>query len=322
MSNQIEVTRKYVQDLTPAALVGDKGIQVHLEAKLCAMHGISPEASHAFYEREKDNLVKRVSESSDLRQCTSMSVFMVMAQVCGWKLSFEPGSQSDVYVIPGNVNVGTKDSPKWEKHATVVPSPYGEKKIRIETQQIKDVDNPVVVYENDHFKKRTDSLGAIVVEYEERDVKTDNDKIVGSFIRIQKPDGTFQFKTYDLNDINRWKAASAKKNKNVANALYTSNNGQIDVGFLEGKTLKHAFKLYPRVVNAPKLPETFVASVDDAARQGLDMSEFTEDVVHEEIPVVKEESEFEKVLAEESKPEPVATTQFASAGVDDDEPEF
>lgn len=38
-----------------------------------------------------------------------------------------------------------------------------------------------------------------------------------------------------------------QKVEGKANALYTSNCGQIDPGFLENKTIKHAFDSYPKV---------------------------------------------------------------------------
>lgn len=317
MSNQIEITRKYVQDLTPSALIADKAIQEHIENKLCAIHRISHNEANAFYEREKDNLSKRISESAELRACTTMSIFMAMAQVCGWKLSFEAGGQSDVYLIPGNVNVGTKETPKWEKQVVAQPSPYGEKKIRIETGRIKHVDSPKVVFDVDDYSEETDANGGIMVSWK-KGKRTDKSKIVGSFIRIQKADGTFEFKTFDSNDIARWGAASAKKNRGVANQLYTSNGGQIDIGFLEGKTLKHAFKLYPRVVADITLPSTFVPTQEETVRQGLDVSEFTEDVPHVE---VVEETEFSKALEEQSQEEPEKILVIAGDD-DDDEPAF
>lgn len=48
--------------------------------------------------------------------------------------------------MPGNVNVGSKDTPQWVKRASLgLFSPYGELAIRQRAGQIKYADNPVIV---------------------------------------------------------------------------------------------------------------------------------------------------------------------------------
>lgn len=318
MSNQVELTTKYIKELNPLAVATDKIVGDHFVNKFMAVYRAPKEQAVAFYEREKDNFMKRVSEVEAIKQCTSMSIFLAFMQVGGWKLSFEGGSQSDVYLIPGNRNVGTKDNPQWIKEVLAQPSPYGEKKIRMETGQIKHVGTPTVIYDCDQYKEYTGKDSRIMVEWTKGN-RTEKSKITGSFILLEYPDGSKEFKTFDHEDIVSWRTASAKKNKGNANILYTSNGGQIDPKFLQGKTLKHAFKLFPRVISAPKVPDNFLPEGDDAIRQGFDTSEFTEDITHEEVIEETPASDLEKAIEEAKVVEVVATVQVEN---EFDEPEF
>jgi len=322
MSNQIAVTSNYIKGLSPAAVATDKAIGEHFVNKFMAMYRVPKEQATAFYEREKDNFLKRISDSEDLQACTPMSIFLAFMQVGGWQLSFEAGNQSEVYLIPGNRNIAPKNqAPQWIKEVVAQPTPWGEKKIRIQNGQIKDAAKPIIVCKADTYEEYTDDNGNLRVKWAKGE-RGDKPVIIGSFIRIEKPDGSYEIKTFDMSDVEKWKASSAKKNKDKgANSLYTSNNGQIDKLFFEGKTLKHAFKSYPKVVNTPKVPETFVPAGSDAIRQGFDVSEFTdtEEATYEQLPD-QQQDEFSQALKEEAKPEPEPTKQFA--GMDDDEPEF
>src|SRR5690606_432021 len=117
MSNQLELTGSYIKGLKPTAVANDKVIGEHFVKKYMAMYRAPKEQAEAFYEREKDNFMKRIGESNELKECTPMSIFQSFMQVGGWKLSFEGGSQSDVYLIPGNkkIIVTNPDGSKQEK---------------------------------------------------------------------------------------------------------------------------------------------------------------------------------------------------------------
>jgi hypothetical protein len=131
-----------------------------------------------------------------------------------------------------------------------------------------------------------------------------------------------------MKEVERLRAYSNKNNfgsatNDKSNALYTSSGGQIDTGFLKAKTLKHAFKAYPKVPTGkfttlePALEEEVLPSeVDygfDVDNQDIDN---TQDVDHEEV----KPDEFSQALQEHSQSEPEPTKQFA--GMEDDEPEF
>mgnify|MGYP001528200108 FL=1 len=77
-------------------------------------------------------------------------------------------------------------------------------------------------------------------------------------IRIVRNDNSVDYQWLMQGDIERLKHYSEKANSKWneqtrrrelgnANALYTSNNGGIDPGFLENKMIKHAFDAYPKV---------------------------------------------------------------------------
>lgn len=323
MSNQIELTTKYISALSPVAIATDKNIGEHAVNKFTAMYQVPKQQAVAYWERQKDNFMKRISDSEDLKACTSLSIFMSLMQGFGWSLSFEGGEQMEIYLIVGNRNIAPKnEQPKWIKECVAQPSPYGKKKIRIQNGQIKSTGEPTIVYQGDTYEEFTDDNGKTKVVWKKGN-RGDNPVIIGSFIRIEKPDGSHEFVTFDMEDVKSWQAASAKKNKDKgANSLYTSNNGQIDKLFFEGKTLTHAFKGYPKVISVPRLPETFVPDEKIGMRQGLDVSEFTEDITYTEATEVNEPSfdnqeEFAKALKEES---PVSETIIISGN--EDEPGF
>ena len=126
-------------------------------------------------------------------------------------------------------------------------SPYGELALRIKAGQILYADRPVVVYEGDQFQPSVNDKGQKIVQYKTNVPRTSS-KIIGSFIRLVRPDGSFDFYWMLPEDVDRLKAFSEKKNKTSgSNALYSSCNGEIDPGFLEAKTIKHSFKTFPTI---------------------------------------------------------------------------
>lgn len=332
MSNQsLELTAKYIKALSPVAVATDKVIGEHFVQKFKSMYRVPEEQAIAFYEREKDNFSKRISESEDLKQCTPLSLFTALMQCGGWKLSLDGGAQADVYLIPGNRKVQIDGRDHWIKECVAQPSPYGEKKIRVETGQVKHVGNPTVVYDCDTYREFDHKeTGRRWVEWE-RGQRTESSKITNGFILLEYPDGTKEYKTYDHTDIESWEKASAKKNKGHANTLYgytvkyegqekiSTKTGQIDKKFFEGKILKHAFKLLPRVIAEQKLPENFVPEGEISVRQGFDISEFTEDIEHEDMTVANEPDDFDKALKDDTQDAVVVETTVIS---DDEDPDF
>jgi len=205
--------------------------------------GVDLKVAEMTFQQEKYHFMKAISESEGLRQCEPLSLYGCFMDCAVQGLSFDPKKKL-AYIIPGSVNVGTKDNKQYVKRAALEISPYGEMAIRIQLGQVKHADNPVIVYEGDVFEPYQDDSGkGVVYKLNHQHSNT----IIGAFMRILRNDGTVDYHWMLKNDWERLAGYSEKKNFGKANALYTSNQGQIDPGFLAAKLIKHAFKSYPKI---------------------------------------------------------------------------
>lgn len=218
------------------------------------MHG---EGGEAFFERERQNFQKIISESIYLKKCTAFSIYTSIIDLSVYNLSVEPGAQATAYLIPRNVNIGKGSDGKdvYETRCNLKISGYGELVIRASAGQILYADNPIVVYDNDEFSCSV-SGEKKSVEYK-CNLPHKGHQVIGCFIRIVRSDRSVDYSWLLEEEIERLKGYSSKANKKwnererryecKANELYTSNDGSIDTGFLIAKTIKHAFKTYPKI---------------------------------------------------------------------------
>lgn len=218
------------------------------------MHG---EGGEAFFERERQNFQKIISESIYLKKCTAFSIYTSIIDLSVYNLSVEPGAQATAYLIPRNVNIGNGSDGKdvYETRCNLKISGYGELVIRASAGQILYADNPIVVYDNDEFSCSV-SGEKKSVEYK-CNLPHKGHQVIGCFIRIVRSDRSVDYSWLLEEEIERLKGYSSKANKKwnererryecKANELYTSNEGSIDTGFLIAKTIKHAFKTYPKI---------------------------------------------------------------------------
>ena len=179
-------------------------------------------------------------------------------------------------------------------------SPYGELDLRIQAGQLLYADRPVIVFEGDEFKPKVNETGQKVVVYSAA-IPRQSKTIIGAFIKLTRPDRSFDFFWMLPEDIDRLKGYSLKKNQrkdkdgNVygdANALYHSNEGQIDTGFLEAKVIKHAFKTFPKL----RLGQFSALQQDEqvqASDYGLD------EPVYNQVPQKETEEEAEETDVQE-----------------------
>lgn len=293
----------HLENLPPLKLADDSRVQGKFVDIYNKVHG--NQMGQHVYEVEKFHFVKQLTEKQDLQKCTRLSLYGAFMDVAVQGLSFDPTKRL-CYLVPYNVNVGTQAAPQWEKRANLQISPYGELYLRQYYGQIKAADNPIVVYDCDEFEVITGATGRIV-NHKAVYPRT-SDKIIACFIRIVKHDGTVDFGLMDEVEMARLKTYSAKKNQGKANALYGGDDKQFDTGFLIAKTIKHAFKAYPKV----KLRGQFTQ---------LETEVEEEEVINYDLPVTTAAEP--KV---ELKPEPKmnntneATTQMTvSSNVEDDE---
>jgi hypothetical protein len=267
-----------INSLSPIQLVDHPGVTGKFVKLYNDVHGDGK--GELMLARQKFHFLKQINETPALKECTGISLYGVFMDCAVYNYSLETGNQPDVYLMSRNVNVGTKDQPQWIKNAVMVVSPYGELKTRIQAGQIKYADNPVVVYQGDNF-----SIDNGIVNHSPA-VPRLSKEIIASYIKIVRPDGSVDYKWLLKEDWERMAGYSAKQNKsNGANSLYKSANGGIDPGFLMAKTIKHAFKTYPKV----KLGQFSEAQVTDAPlADGNNIPEnidygFTEDITHTEV---------------------------------------
>lgn len=232
-----------IRSTPPTKLVELPELEQRFIQLLEKTRGLDRNHAEMVFNQEKYHFLRQISSSQGLRACETLSLYGCFMDCAVNGLSFDP-SKKLAYIIPGSVNVGSKDQPQWVQRATLEASPYGELAIRMVQKQLRYADNPVVVYEGDHFEPIEEN-GVKSVNY--RLNVNHGTKIIAAFIRLVRRDGTIDYKWFMEPDWTRLQAASAKKNRGTANALYSSNGGQIDVGFLEAKLLKHAFRSMPKV---------------------------------------------------------------------------
>lgn len=237
----ITKTQVHLEQLPALKLVDDERVHNKFVNIFNTVHG--RQAGEQTYEIEKFHFTKQLTENPVLQECTKLSLYGVFIDVAVQGLSFDP-TKKLCYIIPYNMNAGTKDNPKWEKRASLNISPYGELYLRQASGQIRSAENPEVVYAGEEFSVTSGPNGKVVTHSWK--YPRPEGEIVACYFKFIKADGTIDYGFMDLRDMDRLKAFSAKKNNGKANALY-GEGGKVDKGFLIAKTIKHAFKAYPKV---------------------------------------------------------------------------
>jgi len=189
-----------------------------------------------FYEAEKFHFMKLIRESNALQECTKFSLYGCFLDVAVNGLSFDP-SFKHLYIVPYNINVGTKESKKWEKRASLQISGQGELLLRKLQGQIKYADNPVLVYEGDEFSFGVKNEKAFINHTS--NIPRKNNVIIACYMKITRNDGSIDYKIITQDDINRFR----KFSKEPESKAWVDGIG----GMWMAKCIKHAFKNYPKV---------------------------------------------------------------------------
>lgn len=210
------------------------------------------------YEREANFFNKIIREKDSLKACTPLSVFFAFIDLAVQGISVEPGARALAYLIPRSYKTGAVDSTGkdiYEWRCVLNISGQGELYLRARAGQIHHADNPVIVYEGDDFEFG-ERDGRKYVNYCMRMPRTSN-HIVACFMKITRIDGTIDYAVMVESDWIRLSEYSGENNKKwdrqsrqwvkTPNALYTSEAGGIDPGFLRSKCIKHAFSSYPKL---------------------------------------------------------------------------
>jgi recombinational DNA repair protein RecT len=235
--NQKAQLMELIKSATPSKLIEDPLVADRFKELYNVIHGIRDQrVSQSFYTAEKFHFLKMISDSKNLQECTRLSMYGVFMDVAVSGLSFDPGMKH-LYVVPYNVNVGTKDNPKWEKRASLQISGYGELLLRQLQGQIKYADNPVVVYEGDEFRYGSRN-GQVILEHMATIPRT-SETIIACYIRLVRHDDSSDYKVMALEDIQRLRKFSKDPNSKA----WTDGLS----GMVVAKTIKHAFKNYPKL---------------------------------------------------------------------------
>lgn len=227
-------------DIVTSSIVRDKFINIY-----DTLWGNG--TGEAAYERESNYFNKLLREKKELQRGTHFSLFTAFIDLAICGLSLEQGVRALCYLIGRNVNIGTRELPKWEGRVVLTISAYGELVLRERAGQIRHADNPVLVYANDEFSF-SDKNGRKEVEYVCHLPHT-GQRIVACYLRITRADGSIDYSIMTEEGWQRLAEYSANQDRknHQPNALYTSNSGSIDSGFLMAKCIKHAFNTYPKV---------------------------------------------------------------------------
>lgn len=234
--NKVSIIQKLEQ--TPAVQVAAlPEVAERFKQLYSVMNGKNKEIANISYESEKFHFMKLLADKPELQKCTKLSLYGCFLDMAVHGLSFDP-AMKHAYVVGMPTNIGTRDNPKWETRATLFIDGRGELVIRTRQGQIKYADNPIVVFEGDLFKYGTKN-DKVYVEHEAVFPRKAEASIIACYLRIERPDGSVDYKVFGIEDVMKLKEFSKQKNSLAWTAGLR--------GMVETKTIKHAFKSYPKV---------------------------------------------------------------------------
>lgn len=226
------------------------------------MNGKNTEVAKLAYEAEKFHFMKLLQDKPELRECTKLSLYGCFIDMAVQGLSFDP-AMKHAYVVGFPTNVGTKNNPTWEKRAVLMIDGRGELVIRTRQGQIKYADNPVVVWACDSFEHGSEH-GVKFINHKSVHPRPKDAEIIACYLKITRPDGTIDYAVMDIEDIMNLK----KFSKQPESLAWTKGIR----GMVETKTLKHAFKSYPKVKlgNFSKLKTEVIEPTEDEKEFKID----------------------------------------------------
>lgn len=243
---------KELNQMTPLQVLENEGVKERFISLYNKIH--NREDGEIFFEKEKYNLIRTINQSADLQVCQGFSVYGTFINIASMGITLSAqGNNPYIYVLSRGAKEGKTDDGKdrWVKRMYTEVSPYGELSLRIAAGQIIYADNVKIVYEGDKFKIGCDRNGQQYVEFE-AEIPRKSKNIIAAFVKVVRPDKSFDISYLVKEDWERLAGFSLKQNSfgsntGKANALYTSQNGGIDSGFLAAKCLKHAFGTFPKI---------------------------------------------------------------------------
>ena len=234
-----------LNELKPVELADHPRVKDSFVNTLVKIHRMEEQNAEAIYNREALYYKKALIGSAKLQGCTNISLYSAFLEIAITGLSIQPGGKSEAYLESRGAK--QRDG-SYINAASLVVTAYGELSLRIRNGHLIRMANPQVIYEGDHFQPQTNERGDLVVDYKPAIPRKSN-IIIGCYVCLVLPNDQRDFKWLLKDDIERLKKYSTPKSGDnpQANALYSSNSGQIDPGFLEAKAIKHSMRTMPKL---------------------------------------------------------------------------
>ena len=241
MSTNVEQNPKLtliqrIEQVNPAQLATLPEVADRFKQIYKVMNGGNEDQASVKYEAEKFHFMKLIQDKPDLQKCSKLSLYGCFLDMAVNGLSFDP-TMKHAYVVSFPTNIGTKNEPKWESRATLMISGYGELHMRVKQGQIRYADNPILVFEGDHFQHGTKG-GKVFLDHVATFPRT-SEKIIACYIRLERNDGSVDYKVMGIDEVLKLKAFSKQKES----LAWTSGLP----GMVQAKTMKHAFRSYPKI---------------------------------------------------------------------------
>jgi len=195
--------------------------------------GKSEEEANSFYIAERIAF-KSALEDEKIAKCLKDSILSAFITVAMKGLSIK-----DKYLAYLEPSYRRGKDNQSESVCLLKITIKGELTERIRSGHLKYATDVVIVYEGDTIDVEDIDGKGVTVKYKMAIPRKSN-KIIMAYVYLVMPNNDKRLSIFQMNDIERLKEYSLKKNKTSANALYTSDNGQIDTGFLKAKTIRHA----------------------------------------------------------------------------------
>lgn len=235
LNQKLSIIQKLDQS-APAQIANLPEVAERFQNIYTVMNGGNVGKAKVKYEAEKFHFMKLLQDKPELQQCTKLSLYGCFLDMAVNGLSFD-SAMKHAYVVSFNTNTGTQQNPKWEKRAQLMISGYGELHMRVLQKQIKYADNPILVYEGDHFSTGTKD-GKVFLEHIAT-LPRKSDNIIGCYIRLERNDDSVDYKVMSIDEVLKLKAFSKQQNS----LAWTSGLP----GMVQAKTIKHAFRSYPKM---------------------------------------------------------------------------
>ena len=211
-----------------------------------ATHKIkNEELANSLFELEKFNFMKLLEENPSLNKANEVNKYATFIDVIKDGLSFDK-TQKHVYLMVRNVKTNQKDEKGKDIYSPRMSYEISKNGVMFLVKKagsVKDISEPVIVYEGDDIDVKTINGDLQIIHSPA--IPRKSKKILGCYFFVITNDNRKDPVWYPIGKIERLKKFSEKQNKGESNVLYTSGyEGQIDEGFFVTKAVKAGLAKY------------------------------------------------------------------------------